>query len=75
MYCIINEQECFIPDKTRTASLLYGFKNEPFRKFVDVKILKIDLVWAVKSRKKFIENGQRVFITYKDIKHVFLLLF
>ena len=44
MYCIINEQECFIPDKTRTASLLYGFKNEPFRKFVDVKILKIDLV-------------------------------
>ena len=36
--------ECFIPDKTRTASLLYGFKNEPFRKFIDVNILKIDLV-------------------------------
>ena len=36
--------ECFIPDETRTASLLYGFKNEPFRKFIDVKILKIDLV-------------------------------
>ena len=33
---------CFIPDKTRIASLLYGFKNEPFR--FDVKILKIDLV-------------------------------
>ena len=56
MYCLINEQECFIrfktrgdsqvfiPDKTRTASLLNGFKNEPFRKFIDVKILKIDLV-------------------------------
>ena len=36
--------ECFIPDKTRTASLLNGFKNEPFRKFIDVKMLKIDLV-------------------------------
>ena len=44
MYCLINEQECFIPDKTRTASLLNGFKNEPFRKFIDVEILKIDLV-------------------------------
>ena len=37
MYCLINEQECFIPDKTRNASLLNGFKNEPFRKFIDVK--------------------------------------
>ena len=46
MYCLINEQECFIPDKTRTASLLNGFKNEPFRKFIHVKILKIDLVWV-----------------------------
>ena len=45
---------------------LYGFKNKPFRKFIDVKILKIDLVWAIKSRKKFIENGTCVFITYKD---------
>ena len=26
------------------ASLLYGFKNEPFRKFIDVRTLKIDLV-------------------------------
>ena len=63
-------------DKTRTASSLHGFKNEPFRKFIDVNILKIDLVWAVKSRKKFIENGKRVFITYKDIiKHVFVLFY
>ena len=29
-------------------------------------ILKIVIVWAVKSRKKFMENGKRVFITYKD---------
>ena len=36
--------ECFIPDKTRTASLLNGFKNEPFRKFIHVNILKIDFV-------------------------------
>ena len=73
MYCLINEQECFIrykltrgnsrvfyTYKTRTASLLKGFKNEPFRKFICVKILKIDIVWAVKSRKKFFENGKRV---------------
>ena len=26
--------EFFISDKTRTASLLYGFKNEPFGKFI-----------------------------------------
>ena len=51
MNCLINEQECFIRykdtrrlaecfihDKIRTASLLNGFKNEPFRKFIDVKI-------------------------------------
>ena len=36
--------KCFIPDKTRAASLLNGFKNEPFRKFIDVNILKIELV-------------------------------
>ena len=53
-------------DKTRTASLLNGLKNETFRKFIDVKILKIELVWAVKSSKKFIENGKRVSNTYKD---------
>ena len=52
MYCLINEQiECFIPDKIRTASVLNGFKSEPFRKFIDVKILKIQLI----------ENGKRVF--------------
>ena len=62
-YCLIHEQNCFIPDKTRTASLLKGFKNEPF---IDVNILKIDLVWAVKSSKKFIENS---------IKNGFLLFY
>ena len=30
-------------DKTPTARLLNGFTNEPFLKFIDVKILKIDL--------------------------------
>ena len=57
--------ECFIPDKTQTASLFNRFKNEPFRKFIDVNILKIDLVWVVKSRKKCIENAKRVFIIFK----------
>ena len=82
MYCLINEQECFIrykdfiPDKTRTASLLNGFKNEPFRKFIDVIILKIDLVWAVKSSKKYIENGKRALSHIKTlIKHVFLMFY
>ena len=74
-YCIINGQECFIPDKTRTARV-YCFKNEPFRKFIDVNILKIDLVWAVKSRKKFIENGKRSLPHIKTlVKHVFLLFY
>ena len=68
--------ECFIPDKTRTASLLNGLKNEPFRKFIDVKILKIDLVWAVKSSQKYIENGKRALSHIKTlIKHVFLLFY
>ena len=35
---------CFIPDETRTTSLLDGFKNEQFRKFIDVTLLKIELV-------------------------------
>ena len=76
MYYLINEQECFIPDKTRTASLLNGFKNEPFRKFIDVKILKIDLVCALKSSKKYIENGKRALSRIKTlIKHAFLLFY
>ena len=56
----------FIPDKTRTASLLNRLKNEPFRKFIDEEILKMDLVWLVKSSKKFIENEKRVLSIYKD---------
>ena len=70
-FCLYNSggtffAECFIPDKTRTASLLNDFKSEPFRKFIDVNILKIDLVWAVKPSKKFIENSKRVSSIYKD---------
>ena len=34
---------------TRTTRLLNGSKNKPIRKFIDVNILKIKLVWAVKS--------------------------
>ena len=53
-----------------------GFKNEPFRKFIDVNILKIDLVSAVKSSKKFIENGKRALSHINTlIKHVFLLFY
>ena len=44
VFVVIHVAEHFIPNKTRTASLFYGFKNESFRKFIDVKILKIDLV-------------------------------
>ena len=68
--------EGFIPDKTRTASLLNGFKNESFRKFIDENIFKIDLVWAVKSSRKYIENGKRALSHIKTlIKHVFLLFY
>ena len=53
-----------------------GLKNEPFRKFIDVKFLKIDLVWAVESSKKYIENGKRALSHIKTlIKHVFLLFY
>ena len=48
---------------------LYGFKNEPFKnepKFIDVKILKIDLVLAIKSRKKIYRKRKAFFTTYKD---------
>ena len=41
---------------------LYGFKNEPFKnepKFIDVKILKIDLVLAIKSRKKIYRKNSK----------------
>ena len=39
-------------------------------------MLKIDLVWAVKSSKKYIENGKRALSHIKTlIKHVFLLFY
>ena len=72
-----NSKDVEIIDKTRTASLLNGYKNEPFRKFIDVNILKIDLVWAVKSSRKYIENGKRALshIIKDIIKHVFILFY
>ena len=33
-------------------------KTNHFVSFIDEKIFKIDFVWAGKSRKKFIKNGQ-----------------
>ena len=53
-----------IKHQLTTASLSNGFKNEN-----SLKILKIDLVLAVDSSKKFIGNGKRVYITYKDTPH------
>ena len=35
------------PDKTRAASVLNGFKNEPFYEIIGGVILKINLVWDV----------------------------
>ena len=58
--------ESFRPNKTRAASVLNGFKNEPFSEFLGEVILKINLVWDVKSSEKFIKNSERVFIRYKD---------
>ena len=53
---------------------LTRLKNEPSRKFIDVKCLKIDLVWAVKSSKKYIESSKRALSHIKKlIKHVFIL--
>ena len=55
-----------VPDKTLTASVLNGFKNEPFYEFIGEVILKINLICEVKTSEIFIKNGERVFITYKD---------
>ena len=54
-----------------------GFKNKPFRKFIDVKILKIDLVHVSrKTQEEIYRKRQAFFITYKDIiKHVFILFY
>ena len=61
----------FIPDKTQTASLLYGFKNEPFPKFIDVNILKIDL--DRKQQAFYIIYHIHVYIYIKTlIKHVYI---
>ena len=44
-YSLKHEQQCFIrfrcfrPDKTRVASVLNGFKYDPFHKFNGVVIL------------------------------------
>ena len=63
-----HEQQCFIrPDKARAASVLNGFKNEPFYEFIGEVILKINLIWEVKTSEKFIKNSERVFITYRVI--------
>ena len=51
--------------KTR-ASVLNGFKNEPFYELIGEVILKINLIWEVKTSEKFMKNSERVFITYKD---------
>ena len=66
MYSLKHEQQCFRPDKTRAASVLNGFKNEPLYEFLGEVILKINLIWEVKTSEKFIKNIERVFITYKD---------
>ena len=58
MYSLKHEQrQCFIgfktqgdsrefyrPDKTRTMSVLNGFKNEPFYEFIGEVILEINLI-------------------------------
>ena len=67
--------EFFRPDKTRAASVLNGFKNEPFSEFLGEVILKINLVWDVKSSEKFIKNSERVFIRYKDTRWTWFRLF
>ena len=49
------------------ASVLNGFKNEPFYELIGEVILKINLIWDLKTSDKFIKKSERVFITYEDI--------
>ena len=66
-----HEQQCFIgfktrgditeffkPDKTGAASFLNGFRNLKSYEFIDKVILKINLVWDIKTSEKFIKNMQ-----------------
>ena len=62
MYSLKHEH----PIKHVLLVFLNGFKNEPFYEFIGEVILKINLIWDVKSSEKFIKNSERVFITYKD---------
>ena len=43
-----------------------GFKNYSSYQFIVEVILKINVVWDVKTSEKLIKNSERVFITYKD---------
>ena len=53
MYSLINEQQCFIrPDKTRAASLLNGFKNEP------LEAVRIPLY---KDHNLYIKNTNKIY--------------
>ena len=36
--------ECFISDKARTASVLNGLKNDPFKELIGEVLLKINVV-------------------------------
>ena len=58
--------KCFRPDKTRAASFLDGFQNEPFDEFIGEVALQMNLIWDVKTNEKFIKNSECAFITYKD---------
>jgi hypothetical protein len=40
----IAQLERFISDKARTASVLNGLKNEPYKEFIGEVILKINVV-------------------------------
>ena len=56
MYSSKHEQQCFIgflgPDKPRAASVLNGFKNEPFYEFIGEVILKINLYLRRKKQQE-----------------------
>ena len=54
--CIVYRAECFRPNKTHAASVLNGFKNEPFNEFIGEVILKINLIWEVKNQREIYQE-------------------
>ena len=80
MYSLKHEQAIgvyFRFHKTRAASVLNDFKNEPFYEFIgEVKKMKINFIWDVKTSEKFTLSASVSLSHIRTlIKHGFILFY